>query len=101
MHRVGKPVGSGRDDVEYPGKHPTVTVKPCQSQGTPQGVAQVLTYLAPEMGKETPCELKVTVQRSRPVTACADPGSGAAPEGCCPVSWGGGKLKNGWWTEWS
>lgn len=40
-------------------KHPTVMVKPCQSRGTPQGVAQVLTCLAPEMGKETPCHLKV------------------------------------------
>lgn len=40
-------------------KHPTVMVKPCQSRGTPQGVALVLTCLAPEMGKETPCHLKV------------------------------------------
>lgn len=33
-------------------KLPTV-VEACKSLGTPEGVDEVLTYLAPEMGKET------------------------------------------------
>lgn len=34
-------------------KLPTVVVEACQSLGTSEGVDKVLTYLAPEMGKET------------------------------------------------
>lgn len=42
-HRVGQPVWSGRDDVQYLEKDPPVMVKSRQSLGTPQGDDQVLT----------------------------------------------------------
>lgn len=65
-------------------KLPTVVVEPCQSLGTPQGVDDILTYLAaPGMGKETPC-LSTEGLCSKDKISCNALGSGAAPEGCCP-----------------